>query len=112
MTYPFLVVLEVTDERDLQARIDPNREPAPLCTTADSSLTVVADAGAGTPDGEQQQAGREDRAGADPGAAIGGRADRPGPRGGPGFEQRVLAERHVSHGERPGEQAAGDLRAQ
>src|SRR5215469_12297381 len=74
-------------------------------------LTLVAEAGAGTADGEQEQAAREDRAGADPCAAVGGRADRPGPRGGPGFEQGVLAEEHVSHGERPGEQAAGDQRA-
>src|SRR5450755_4532369 len=35
-------------------------------------LTVVAEAGAGALNGEQQQACREDRAGADPGAAVGG----------------------------------------
>ena len=70
-------------------------------------LAVVAEAGAGAADGEQEQAGREDRAGADPGAAVGWGADRPGPRGGPALEKGVLAERHVSDGERPGEQAAG-----
>src|SRR5690348_13137186 len=53
-------------------------------------LTFVAEAGAGTADGEQEQAGREDGAGADPGAAVGGRADRQGPRGGPALEQGVL----------------------
>src|SRR5215469_14761856 len=67
------------------------------CTAAGSSLTVVAEAGAGTADGEQQQAGREDQGRADPGAAVGGRADRPGSRGGPGFEQAYYHKRHVSH---------------
>src|SRR5215831_3363408 len=92
--------------RPVLPRLVDNREPARLRTTADS-LTIVAETGAETADGEQQQADREDRAGADPGAAVGGRADRPGRRGGPGFEQGVLAEGHISHEERPGEQAAG-----
>src|SRR5215469_1649970 len=76
------------------------------------SLTVVAETSAGAKKGEQQQARREDDACADPRAAVGGRADRPGPRGLPPFEQRVLAEHHVAHRGYPREQATGDQRAQ
>src|SRR5580658_6260677 len=85
----------------------PVPEPGPALP-----LSVVGEASAGAADGEHDQADREDHARSGPRAAVGWGADRPGPRGGPAFQQRVLAERHVAQGERPGQQAAGDQRAQ
>lgn len=62
--------------------------------------------GCGTADRERGEADREHRTRAQPGAAVGWRADRPGPRVGPGLEQGVLGEGHVAQGQDPGEQAA------
>ena len=76
------------------------------------ALAVVGELGPRAADGEQEQADRVHHARGDPRAAVGRRADRPGPRSTPGFEERVLAERHVAHGERPRQQTAGDQRRQ